>query len=130
MFDQLFERPHALARQRAGPLAEERLRYLGHLADQGMARKTLRVVACYLLVVADYLRLADRQSEAISHAELEQKATLWAERPPTPPEGKQRLRSRARFLWHARQWLQFLGRLQQPIPLPSPCADLINAFAD
>ena len=34
MFEQLFKQPQALARQRAGPLLQERLRYLDHLADQ------------------------------------------------------------------------------------------------
>ncbi len=42
MFDQLFERPHALKRQRTRPMTRERLRYLCHLADQGMVRTTLR----------------------------------------------------------------------------------------
>jgi hypothetical protein len=37
MFDHLFQRPQALARQRAGPLLEERLGYLRHLASQCMA---------------------------------------------------------------------------------------------
>ena len=32
MFEQLFEGTQTLARQRAGPLLEERLRYLNHLA--------------------------------------------------------------------------------------------------
>jgi hypothetical protein len=32
MFEQLFEGTQALAHQRAGPLFEERLRYLNHLA--------------------------------------------------------------------------------------------------
>ena len=49
MLDRLFQRPCALARQRAGPLLEERLRYLDHLAGQGMARATLRAAAVWLL---------------------------------------------------------------------------------
>jgi integrase/recombinase XerD len=59
MFEQLFERPHALARQRNGPLAGERRRYMVHCAEQQMAPRTLRHVACYTLVVAKALRLAD-----------------------------------------------------------------------
>ena len=37
MFEQLFKGPHALACQRNGPLAEERLRYLVHCAEQQMS---------------------------------------------------------------------------------------------
>ena len=69
MFEQLFERPHALARQRNGPAAEERLRYLAHCAEQQMARRTLRLIALYLLIVARALRLADRPGELISRDE-------------------------------------------------------------
>ena len=42
MLDRLFQHPCPLARQREGPLLEERLRYLDHLAAQGMARATFR----------------------------------------------------------------------------------------
>jgi len=130
MFDQLFEHPHALARHKAGPLVEERLQYLGHLAEQGKARRTLLGAAPYLLVVADHLRLADRPGEAISAAEIEEKAILWADRPPKPSDGTQRLLSRACFLRHATDWLQFMGRLQRPAPVPPPYADRIDDFAD
>ena len=127
MFDQLFERSHALARQRAGPLVAERLGYLRHLADQGMTRKTLRAVAYYLLIVAKYLHLADRPDEAVTGAEIVEKARRWASR---PPRRKQRPSARARFIWHATQWLSFLGRLQEPPTQTSPHAKLIAAFAD
>ena len=42
MFDQLFNCPAALARHRTGPLLEERLAFLTHLADQGYSRRDLR----------------------------------------------------------------------------------------
>jgi integrase/recombinase XerD len=130
MFDQLFKQPQALARQRAGPLTEERLRYLSHLAGQGMARSTLRDVAYYLLVVADFLRLAERPGEAIGHTEIEQKAALWASGLPKSPQGKERPYSRTRFFWNATRWLEFLDRLQRPTPQLSPYADLIDAFVE
>jgi integrase/recombinase XerD len=128
MFDQLFKRPQAQARQRAGPLAEERLRYLAHRADQGMARGTLQAAAYQLLTVARSLRLAERPGEIISLAEIEHEAMLWADRSPKPSES-QRLRAVACFRWHATQWLQFLGRLQRPTPAPNPYAALIDDFA-
>ena len=40
MFDRLFQNPCVLARQRNGPLAEERRRYLAHCAEQQMSRRT------------------------------------------------------------------------------------------
>ena len=41
MFDQLFKRPVAVARHRTGPLLEERLAFLTHLANQGYSRQEL-----------------------------------------------------------------------------------------
>jgi hypothetical protein len=116
MFEQLFEQPHALARHRAGPLLEERLRYLTHRASQGLARKSLRVVAADLLTITDYLRLADCPGQVIPYTEIEEGATLWADRPQKPTRAKGTKRIRQRFLWHATQWLEFLGRLhRQPL---------------
>jgi hypothetical protein len=51
MFDQLFERPHALIRQRNAPLADERRRCMIHCAEQGLAKRTLRLRAELLVAV-------------------------------------------------------------------------------
>jgi site-specific recombinase XerD len=130
MFHKLFTRSDALQRQRVGPLAEDRGRYLSHLADQGMARSSLRAVAEFLLGVADYLRLNERPGETISYSEIEQQAVRWANRRHRPPQIKDISRTRARFIWHATRWLQFLGRYQPPCPTPSPYADRLAAFAN
>ncbi len=129
MFERLFNRPTTLAQQRAGPLLEERLRYLSHLAEQGVARHGLQVRAYYLLMVAQCLRLAERPGELISHAEIERQAHLWAQQPSSRTViGSER--QRVRFLRHATQWLQFCGRLQ-PLPhAPHRYAQMMAAFAD
>jgi site-specific recombinase XerD len=130
MFDQLFERPHALARQRTGPLVEERQRFLVHQAERGMARRTLRDAALYLLIIARCLRLADRPGEVISRVEIERQAHLWANRSGTP-KGSGFSRSRYRFRQYATRWLAFLGRLQPTaVPPPHPFAQEIAAFAE
>jgi integrase/recombinase XerD len=130
MFEQLFERADALARQRSGPLLEERRRYLSHLADQGMARNTLRVIAYYLLGAAAYLRLAERPDAIVSAEELDQAAILWAQRPLQSPPRTGVNWARGRFLWYAAGWLQFLGRWQPAPAKPHPYADYLAAFAD
>ena len=130
MFDRLFQRPHALARHRAGPLLEERLRYLGHLASQGMAPSTLRRAATYLLIVADSLQLAARAAEVIPLSEIQLQAARWADEQQPSANSKRRLRARQSFLWHASQFLHFLGRLQLPLSPPRPYAAVIAAFAD
>jgi integrase/recombinase XerD len=130
VFEQLFERPHALARQRGGPLAEERRSYLAHCAGQQMAQRTLRCTAIYTLVVAKALRLADRPGELISRAEIEAEATRWADREPKPPNMRAARLSWLRFHGHATRWLGFLGRLQPPTSAPRPYAENIGQFTD
>jgi len=130
MFEQLFERPHALARQQNGPLAEERRRYLVHCAEQQMAHRTLRCIAIYTLIVADALRLADRPGDLISRIEIESEADRWANREPKPPIMRAARLSWLRFSGHANRWLTFLGRLEPPVPAPRPYAANIDQFTD
>ena len=130
MFEQLFERPQALARQRDGPLAEERRRYLVHCAEQQMSPRTLRGIAIYTLIVAKALRLADRPGELISRAEIEAEADRWANRHPRPPAMREPRHSWLRFTGHAIRWLTFLGRLQPPATAPRPYAEQVAQFTD
>jgi len=129
MFERLFNRPITVAQQWAGPMLEERLRYLSHLDEQGVARHGLQVRAYYLLVVAQCLRLAERPGEMISRGEIERQAHLWVQQPgPRTEIGSER--QRVLFLRHATQWLQFCGRLQPLVDTPHRYAEVITAFAD
>lgn len=130
MFEQLFERPHALARHRNGPLADERRRYLAHCADQQMARRTLHGIAVFTLAVARYLRLADRPGERITRAEIEAAADRWVQRHPRPPVLRHPRLARLRFTSCATRWLTFLGWLQTPPVAPRPYADHLARFAE
>lgn len=130
MFEQLFERSHALARQRNGPLSDDRCRYLAHCASQQMAQRTLRGIATYLLIVARELRLADRPGEHITRTEIAAAAARWANRHPRPPAMRDTRLARLRFTGHAARWLAFLGRLQLPVAAPRPSADHVAQFSD
>jgi site-specific recombinase XerD len=129
MFDQLFRCPHALSRQSAGPLLQERLRYLEHLASLGMARSSLRTAACYVLAAAECLRVAERPGEAIAGDEIQYQADLWAGE---PHSGSHRtgVSSRQHFLLQATRFLRFLGRLQVPSVPPHPFTQYVAAFTD
>jgi site-specific recombinase XerD len=129
MFERLFNRPITVAQQWAGPLREERLRYLSHLAEQGVGRHGLQVRAYYLLVIAQRLHLAERPGELISRREIERQASRWAQQPgPRKVAGSKH--QRVAFCRHAAQWLQFCGRLQ-PLPdAPHRYAEMMAAFAD
>ena len=130
MFEQLFERTHALARQQNGPLAEERRRYLVHCAEQQMARERCELIAVYPLIVAKALRLADRPGELITRAEIEAEANRWANRQPKPPQMRSVRLAWLRFTGHATRWLTFLGRLQPPATATRPYAEQVTQFVD
>jgi integrase/recombinase XerD len=112
MFDQLFERSHALIRQRTAPLADERRRYLIHCSEQGMAKRTLRLTAELLVAVEDRLKLAERPNSIINLQEIEDAGTGWVSRKAVPPIRIHPKESKQRFVRNAVRWLAFMGRLQ------------------
>jgi len=113
MFDQLRTSPAAVARHRSGPLMEERLAYITHLANQGYARNTLRETATDLLLIVKMLGLSSRPQKAM-----------------TPDEVGRKVANPRRVRELAVRWLKFMGLLQQrPAPL-TPLAKKIKAFAD
>jgi integrase/recombinase XerD len=124
MFDQLFQNPRVLARQRNGPLAEERRRYLAHCAEQGMASTTLQSLARYTLVITEALRLAERSGELITRNEIDTEADRRA------VERRKRRMLTVRFTGYAIRWLTFLGRLQGPTTVQLRYADHVAEFAD
>jgi len=112
MFDQLFTYPAAVARHRSGPLLKERLAFLAHLADQGYARNSLRMMAEGLLAIAQMRGLTSQPRKALTLDEVKRKT------------------AKRRWLYRISvRWLRFMGRLQQrPVPL-APWAKKIKAFA-
>jgi hypothetical protein len=101
MFNQLFNRPWAVERHTTAPLAEERLRYLSHCAEQGANRDTLRHVAQAQLAVIEQLGLtADGK---ISSERIEAAADRWVALRRRKRKTKDCRRTRIRFLGVARR---------------------------
>jgi integrase/recombinase XerD len=127
MFETLFQNPAVVTRQRRGPFAEARERFLNHSASQGLARATLVRRARELLVIAE--RIDITLGEAIGLSTIEAAAARWAR------EQRQRQRahglrwSREFFVQIATDWLHFLGRLEVPKPKIMPFADRLADFA-
>jgi hypothetical protein len=130
MFTTLFERPVALVRQSTTPLVADRRRYLQHLTRQGLARRTVRMVAEYLVAIVERLRLTDGAKQKITDSMIERQAVLWSRRPfakdITQPEV-----SRRRFLCQARRWFRFMGWLEprrRPVTRFSPAIAAFSAY--
>lgn len=127
MLEHLFQYRKVLARHREAPLLSERERYLQHCADQGMARTTLGHTANELLVITRFLDL-QRAEQSITLEQIEAAARRWAHH--------QRRRGRChglrwshdRFVWVSKDWLQFMGRLKVPAPVPGAGAEWIEPF--
>jgi integrase/recombinase XerD len=130
MFEQLFERQHALSRHISGPLADERRRYLAHCAAQGMATRTLRLTAQLLIATEQYLKLSERPDEIISRQEVDDAGTLWSSRKSLPPIQLHPRLSRQRFIQHAVGWLTFLNRLQILVKPVTAYDQMLSEFAD
>jgi hypothetical protein len=107
MFNQLFFRSEALTRQLSAPLVDERRQYLAHCAAQGMSKCTLRLKARLLLLIAEYLRLAERPNDAISIVEIEKAARRWSRHNRLSPESSHAKRSREYFIAQGAGWLTF-----------------------
>jgi integrase/recombinase XerD len=129
MFDQLFERPHALARQLSAPLVEERRRYLSQCHAQEFSTSSLRLTAQLLLAAVEYLELGDRASAVVTLQEIEEAGSRWSQRASLIPIENPRL-SCQRFVHTATGWLAFLGRLEVPSPPAKPYARMLDDFAE
>jgi site-specific recombinase XerD len=124
VFDRLFQNPRVLARQRTGPLAEERRRYLAICAEQQMSPARLQNIARYVLVITEALRLADRPGELVTRTEIDAEADRRVR------ERKRRRMLTCRFAGEAVRWLKFLGRLQVPAVFSPVYAERVAEFAD
>jgi hypothetical protein len=127
MFEQLYKAQRARERHRNAPLLAERIRYLSHWAAQGSIRSSLRVRAQDLLTFIDYLHL--ETAGEIDEEQINKAADRWATRQPQPPNVIDFRSGKLRFISHARQWIDFLGRLRQSEVPRQPFAHLIEEFA-
>ena len=109
MFKQLFRYPLIQARHRAGPLAQERERYLQYRAAQGATNLTLKLMAAALLQVA--CKIKPLRGRNVTIAEIRKAASWWASRQRHIPL-KWPHRVRQRFAGVAVAWLRYMGQLQ------------------
>lgn len=120
MFEEIYKRRSTLERHENGPLATERKAFLRALAEhENQSKSNLVIVACYLLVVAETLQLAERGAAKIGLKEIEEQATRWSKRKSKRfKNGPCSDRARQRFTGFAIRWLTFMGRLESPqIPI-------------
>src|SRR5260370_15514010 len=128
MFNQLFFRSDALARQLLAPVVDERRRYLAQCASQGMSRKTLRTKSQILLSIVESQRLGQRPKQRISLAAIQQAARRWSRHNWPSAKSLYVKQSRAYFITQAVRWLTFLNRLQATSKPLTTCDHMLTEF--
>ena len=133
MFEKLFVRPTVLTRHQQAPYAQERATYLAHCAQEGYAHATLMETANALVSVAR--ELGPGRGRSIMLAQIKTAAKRWlkktghAEQACTHPGRDRRGELYAPFVRTAKKWLQFLGRLAEPVAKPVPFSSVSDEFA-
>ena len=127
MFKDLFAQPGIVARYRAAPLHDERLRYLMHCAQGGAKRTTLRAIAAHQVNLVHLLDL--RGGERVSGPRIEAAAARWS-----LPGGRRcrrpaRTDACQRFIGHTVRWLRFVDMLEEPDATRHAHADEVAVFA-
>ena len=127
MFDQLFRYPGVIERYRAGPLADDRLRYLVHLAGTGASTQTLQVAGSRQLALVQLLDARDDQP--VLREQLDAAIERWAQ-PRPRRSGPASPAAVAAFRGTVTHWLHFVGRLEIAESPSRPSASCVAEFAD
>lgn len=119
MFETIVCTDLALARHRDGPLAEERVRYLRHCADQGGTRESLRSKARAIL------RVAERMSpEDLGHVDASRLHEIACRSTCADTTAATTV---ATLVNCARPWLKYLDWWHEPVQL-IPFASTLDEF--
>ena len=127
MFEQLFRYPGVIEHYHAGPHAEDRLRYLVHLAGTGARTQTLQLAASRQLALVQLLDVRDDQR--VLREQLDAAIERWAQ-PRPRRRGPASPAAVAAFRGTVTHWLHFVGRLAIAESPPRPFASCVAEFAD
>ena len=101
LFETLYRRQFTVRLQRAAAFAEERRRYLQHLAQHGYARATIRAAARDILAVAEQINLSPPRKVTIEI--VEGAVTKWMQSTQRTSRA-----TRTRVVNNGKAWLRFL----------------------
>ena len=127
MLTTVFEHPFFLNRHRQAPLLKERETFLSHLQQQGTSGKALRNLSSELLHVVDLLEMNELREVTLE--EIRQAAQRWVHRQRSNPKARSYRRTASFFIYAAKKWLRFHGRLKLPSVPPIRFADQLSQFA-
>lgn len=127
MFETMYRYSRVLVRHLDGPAAEERDRFVTHVAAAGATRESLLHLASELLLVAQRLDVSGTRT--ITPQEIASAADRWVRHQRRHGHISTARYSHQRFVQVATDWLRFLGRLESPPVTRGTGADLVDEFA-
>jgi integrase/recombinase XerD len=127
MLEDLSKHPFFLNRHRQAPFLKEREEFLRHLQQQGTSRKALLNLAGMLLHVMRVLKL--NQMRDVSLEEIRRAARRWTQQQRSNPRAHSYGNSASSFIYAAKKWLRFNGRLALTTPSRMRFADELTSFA-
>lgn len=127
MLETLLERTFFLNRHQKAPLLKEREVFLGHLQQQGTSRAAMRNLSGELIQVVRLLKLGEMRDVALE--EIQRAARRWAHQQHSNPKAHSYGNSASFFIYAAKKWLRFHGRLKMPCVTQMRFADQLGDFA-
>ncbi len=107
MFDRIYQRQSVLARHRDGPWADERTRYLQHVAHAGRATHTLMQIATVLLAMAR--QFEGRTTGPLTDVDIARGVDAWLDSSAPPFSAPHRRRvARTAAIFQTTAWLRHL----------------------
>ena len=128
MFEELFTDGPTIESYRTARLLDQRLRWLGHCAEAGVRRHTLRNIAVHQIHL---VRLLDLQAgDRVDISRIEAAAEQWVRQGRCRPDAPAGADACQKFVGRAVQWLRFAGMFgEEPCRPRHAHADEVGAFA-
>ena len=126
MFEKLFKNAGTITRHKNAPYAEERERYLAYCEQEGYAQATLKVIAYELLWSA--WKLSVYPDLRVSSNQIKDVTKDWTDRENYCKHALNTHWTCNRFIRVTKQWLRFLGCLNEPVIDSTPFLKLKENF--
>jgi integrase/recombinase XerD len=126
MIEDIYQMKWVVSRHKHAPLLEERERFLEHCQQQGTNHKSLQNMAPELIAVIRLLRM--KELREVSLDEIKQAAKAWAKEQRSNSRVRSYAASAGYFVYVAKKWLRFHGKLRMPSPPRLRFADELDDF--
>jgi integrase/recombinase XerD len=126
MIESIFQLKWVVSRHQQAPLFKEREQFLAHCQQQGTSHKALNNMAPELIAVIRFLRMEELRE--VSLEEIKLAAEAWAAEQRSNPRARSYAKSASYFIFVAKKWLRFHGKLKLPSPPHARFANELDDF--